>query len=365
MDIDADAGSQPELPNPNRPDPSRICVVTVTYGNRIELLERSIEAAARAGVVHWVVVCNGAASAVKAHLHRLVASNDRDLVIVEEPRNTGSAGGFAAGITAALALPHIDHIWLLDDDNGPRPEALKELMEAYEALSREKGGDEFALSSLRSDRPISNQIAAGVAAANLYARPDSILGFQLAASVIRLFKRATGKATPRPASSSSNPPARRGVWEIPYAPYSGLFASRPLFERIGLPNEKFVLYGDDYEFTSRIAAADKKLLLVPQSVIDDFEPSWHRNETSRNVFERLLSADSDFRVYYTARNDTYWSKTRARRPYRFWINKTGFVLIAWAYSVLTRRRARFKLIRRAIADGVAGRLGVNDEFTLP
>ncbi len=49
--------------------------------------------------------------------------------VVRMPVNTGGAGGFAAGIAAALDTG-TDLVWIMDDDTVPQPDALERLLEA-------------------------------------------------------------------------------------------------------------------------------------------------------------------------------------------------------------------------------------------
>ena len=53
-----------------------------------------------------------------------------ELEVVRLPRNTGGAGGFAAGLAVALARYEPDWVWLMDDDTVPQPTALERLLVA-------------------------------------------------------------------------------------------------------------------------------------------------------------------------------------------------------------------------------------------
>ena len=58
-----------------------------------------------------------------------VAGAHPDVQLLRLDHNTGGAGGFAAGIAAALA-DDAELIWLMDDDTVPEAGALDELLAA-------------------------------------------------------------------------------------------------------------------------------------------------------------------------------------------------------------------------------------------
>lgn len=350
-----------------RPSSSEICIVTVTYGNRIDLLERSIACAADAGVEKWIVVCNGIDQAAENQLRNLISQLGRNITIFRKPTNTGSAGGYAQGIKAAMADPEINFVWLMDDDNGARPDALGALIDSFENQLDTYSRDKLGLMSLRSDRQAFVDVANGIKSRSLSPRPHSIFGFHVLFTPMRILARVSTRIVSR--CVGVRPRSKRTLGEIcleiPLAPYSGMFLSRRLLEKIGLPDEKFVLYADDTEFSSRIIKTGGRLLLVPESIVDDLEPSWHRVATQRTSFGKLLSATSAFRIYYSARNEVYMARMLANNRILFFINRTLFLCILWFFSIIYGRKKEFKIIRKAFEDGVAGRLGLCSEFPLP
>lgn len=346
---------------------AQVCVVTVTYGDRMGLLERSIALSAEAGVRNWVIVCNGIHPAGKMRLNDLKKRFGQNLRIHEELVNSGSARGFAQGIGLALDNAAVKFLWLLDDDCGPHPDALYVLIRTYIEQSKDFQGGDIGLMSLRSDRPIFLQIANGVEPRNVFPSPHSILGFHFVHTPMKKIKRAINKLKPQYIAQKKHRSQHQfqAVREIPYGPYGGLFLSRNLLRNIGLPDERFVLYGDDSEFSARIAKTGGRLLLVPASVIDDLEPSWHRTAPHRSLFGRLLLSENAFRVYYSIRNEVFSSSISRDRSTIFLINRNIFIFLLWFFSILYGRKERYKLLRQAIDDGVAGRLGVNDDLPLP
>ncbi|MFC6933555.1 glycosyltransferase [Actinomadura yumaensis] len=117
------------------PGAPRVAAVVVTYERR-ELLTEALGAlAAQTAPPAVVIVVDNASTDGTADLVReRFASAD----LVELSRNTGGAGGFAAGTARALELD-ADLIWLMDDDTVPEPGALAALLEARERAAERPG----------------------------------------------------------------------------------------------------------------------------------------------------------------------------------------------------------------------------------
>ncbi|MGH3706150.1 MAG: glycosyltransferase, partial [Agromyces sp.] len=107
----------------------RVVAVVVAY-NRRDLLVEVLEAlAVQRHPLARVVVVDNASTDDSADVARAAG----DLVdLVSLPRNTGGAGGFAAGMAVALDRHEPDWLWLMDDDTVPTPDALAALLEAVD-----------------------------------------------------------------------------------------------------------------------------------------------------------------------------------------------------------------------------------------
>ncbi|WP_036326392.1 glycosyltransferase, partial [Microbacterium sp. B19] len=60
--------------------------------------------------------------------------------IVTMSKNSGGAGGFAEGMVRAYATG-VDHVWIMDDDCYPEPDALDALVRGFDAAVDELGAD--------------------------------------------------------------------------------------------------------------------------------------------------------------------------------------------------------------------------------
>ncbi len=120
------------VPDPDQaadttPVPEQVVAVVVAYDRR-DLLLAGLDALAdqtrRPDVV--VVVDNASSDGSPVAVREWAAAHDLTVDLVELPRNTGGAGGFAAGLARAVHRHAADAVWLMDDDTVPRPSALAE-----------------------------------------------------------------------------------------------------------------------------------------------------------------------------------------------------------------------------------------------
>lgn len=329
-----------------------VCVVTVTYGDRKALLEQLIDALRGQDVVRAVVVDNGARWDVQTWVKGITAIG---IEVVSLGANLGSAAGFAAGIERAVSTG-AERIWLLDDDNRPGKGALQDLLRVCQEVYEREEPSRFALLSFRPEHQA--DIASGVPLERCYPRPGSFLGFHVLDLPYKLWRRTLwGKTKPAFSLPDRIP--------VPYAPYSGFFFHRTVIERIGLPDTRFVLYGDDTEFTARLTASGGTIYLVPSSSLEDLEASWNIKSRFGNSFKGWLCGGSDLRAFYGARNRAYIDSRQGgpRAVYR--INRRVYLAILRLFAAWEKRSHRFHLLRRAIGDGEAGRLGPRAEYELP
>jgi len=325
-----------------------VCAVTVTYGDRWHLLRRVLERlCAWPAVARVIIVDNGATYDLRG---RTAGAFGLRVEVVGSGRNEGSARGYAIGMKAAREAVDTEFVWLLDDDNFPESGALEALAEAWRELSAGQASDRLALLALRTDRPYLVQIAAGADPRRIFPKANSFLDFHAADAPRRVWRKLFRR---RPALTTVK---SRSV-KIPYGVYGGLLFHKTLLDRVGYPDESYFLYGDDYDFTTRISDGGA-VYLVAGSRIDDLDPSWHVSSTARRVtvFQNLSQAP-DFRVYCTVRSNVIFVRRHLlTRPWVWQLNRLAYLAILRAFMWATGRRDRYDLIARAVSDGCSGRL---------
>lgn len=334
------------------PHPDRVVAVIVTYADRRALLHRVLEALPKQGVTSVVVVNNGAAWPVKEELR---AGHGDFVDVIDMGRNTGSALGYASGIQHALDRG-ADYIWLLDDDNRPRGNALQKLQEAFAEAAAAMPRDRVAVLAFRPDHQA--DIAAGVPASRVNPRLNSFRGFHVLDLPYKFWRR-TPWGRPR---VRGRLPATVVLEQVQYG---GLLFHRDLISLIGLPNPEFVLYADDLEFSFRVTEVGGQIRLVTSARLDDLERSWNVKARFSNGFVGMLQGAGDSRAYYGLRNGTYFDAAHMKKNrFVFWLNRIVFMTLLALFSVALRQRRRYRLLREAVRDGLHGRLGLSSRFPL-
>lgn len=326
-------------------------LVTVTYADRIHYLQALLERAFDTeGMADALIVSN----ASRSDLSRLEEKWGSRIRIVRLADNTGSANGYAVGIQAALDAG-ARFLWLMDDDNAPRPGALGVLHRRLDQLVAQFGGDRAAVLGFRPDHQA--DIAAGVAAARAVPARSSFIGFHYRQIPFKIWRRLFR----RRAGSMGTVESVR----LPYAPYGGLLASRELFERIGLPKRELVLYADDTEYTYRITADGGAIEVVTGAVLEDMEGSWNLKSRFPNSFVGWLKGESDLRAFYGLRNQVWFDRNRwVTSAIEYRINQIIFVGLLCLYAKRTGSEARLRLLMRAIRDGQRSQLGIEPRLSL-
>ena len=162
---------------------------------------------------------------------------------------------------------------------------------------------------------------------------------------------------------------RRGVWrgwlygkpeppgferprEVSMASLCCLLVPAAVFRDVGLMDERFFMYYEDFDFVARAKAAGYRLRLNPAAVIH------HRKAASSGGVE------SPFKVYYASRNRLYLMRKHSSRL-RFALFLAYFLATRVGYfvSYLARGQGRqLKAMLMGIADFFRGRLGRTREL---
>lgn len=195
-----------------------IAAVIVTH-KRVELLRASLEVvAAQTHPVKWIIVVdNGCEDAVRNLLHSV--AGDRGIYLPSHT-NLGGAGGFAYGFLTALALG-ADAIWCADDDG--RPEASQVLATLIDAAVTHQL-DEVSPVVCNMDNP--NRLAFPLRRGLEWQRYRSEL------------------IDPNNPSDTLLP----GIASL----FNGALISAAAMERIGVPDLRLFIRGDEVEYHRRL-----------------------------------------------------------------------------------------------------------------
>jgi GT2 family glycosyltransferase len=296
------------------------------------------------GVGRAVVVDNGSAPESATELQRLAAQSENRLCVLRLPLNQGSAIGYGNGLElASETLPRF--IWMLDDDNMPRADALTKLLAAYIALDSDPRN---ALLSLRPDRR--EFVDATRSGRTVSVRANSFLDFHLERVLLPGARwRARGGKRP---SRDCFP-----IVPVDFAPYGGFFFNTEMLDRVGLPEPEFELYGDDHEFSHRWIRCGGRIYLCATSLVQDLETSWNRRSGAGH---RFLAPNSDERkIYLSVRNRVAWElSVWVSRPWMYRINRLVYLSALFAKGLFSRGGLRHTVRRLRLIRGAtqAGQL---------
>lgn len=329
-------------------------VITVTYGARWHLLRQALASAREEGFNKAIIVDNGAREDIAA----LAKSEFGDFAeVLVMGRNTGSAGGFKAGMERALQMD-AEYLLLLDDDNVLQSGCLQALQTAHGRCANSVALQNLSVLAYRDN--LYADVVANVSKSGMDGNRAAFLGFHCADVPYKLFRRTGwGKRwiAQRPALQQAS---------LAIAPYSGMYFHRSVLVHHGFPDERFLLYADDTDFSARITRAGGQIVLVPEAQLVDLEMSWHVKARFTNTLDALLMGDGDFRVFYSTRNNAYYEACANRDGSKFLrsFNRALYLGALKVRAIMKGRRERFALLLRAIREGERGRLGEHPDFPL-
>ncbi|MCB7137167.1 glycosyltransferase [Cellulosimicrobium marinum] len=286
----------------------RVVAVVVAY-NRVDLLREALDAlAAQTRPADAVLVVDNASDDASA---AVAAEHPVGATVLAMQRNTGGAGGFAAGIAHAVARLDADLVWLMDDDTIPSPTALDALLRARDA----------------------------------YPGPVALLGSRVVWHDGREHPMNTPRRRPGVDARSVALADGAGAVPVRSSSFVSMLVDARAVRAHGLPVADYFIWNDDFEYSARLLRRATGLA-VPGSVVE------HRTRTFGST-----DADPGERFYYEVRNKI-WMLTRsgALRPAER-VLYTGASLRRWARTVLRsdRRDVLWRAGGRGLRDGVVTR----------
>jgi GT2 family glycosyltransferase len=240
-----------------------VATVVVTR-NRPALLKRCLAAidAQTYPASHLVVVDNASEQPTRQLLAAEVARRDASFQLIQLEENTGGAGGFHAGMRTSLSLP-CTHMWLMDDDCEPDSHALAELVNAAAIVGEDAvlGGNVFDLNGESINvQPVTLRLGA-----------NGVPQYPLHLAY--------------------------GLIEMATLTFVSFLVPTKLVRKAGLPLKEFFIWGDDTEYSLRIARFTK-LYQVGKSKITHLRSG----DASQSVFkEHDYSKIWQYRLFYRNR----------------------------------------------------------------
>ena len=334
-----------------------VCCFIVTYGNRLHFLFKVLERLQLLDVKNIVIVNNGLTQHAKEQLKDAIGKFSwAKITIVSFASNVGSAKGFSRGIKEALKTK-CRFIWMLDDDLLPNTNALEEMLSVWDEIDIQEKEYNLILFANREDKKLYTK-------ALLLNNPNIVIGYKnqfRSLHVGHLFSSVYVKYTMKNIISQ-----RTNVkfGEIASGYFGGMFFHRNLIDRLVYPNEDFVLYMDDVDFTYRNKITGGRNVLVLSSLIHDLEESWNASKKNSAIFQIALW-ENFTKLYYSIRNRVYFERVyTTNNTVIYFINMVIYSSLVIVYALLQGKIKNIKVYCEAVRDGIKKKLGVNSKYPL-
>ena len=239
----------------------KIAACVVTYNRKVKLM-RCLDSLRKqtAEGLDIIVIDNASTDGTEQELKTMISSGA--IKYFNTGKNLGGAGGFYTAIK--YAAPKYEYIWIMDDDTYPESDALKELLNAVKLLN-----DDFGfLSSVVKWRD-----------GSFCKMNRPWLGEDFYEHILAI---------------------ENGLIPVVEGSFVSMFVKSDTVKKKGLPIPEFFIWGDDAEYSMRLA--DLGGYLVPKSrVLHDMEENDSIDVTTTD-YRRVT------RYRYYLRNRIYIAK---------------------------------------------------------
>lgn len=245
----------------------KIATNIVTY-NRKDLLKECLNAllAQTRKPNSIIIVDNNSNDGTKEMLEKEFLENPIfDYVRLSE--NTGSAGGQYTGIKRAYKKG-FDWVWIMDDDALPKLNALEELVLAKNFLTSNNESFSFLCSNV-----------------------FWLDGLPSKMNIPPIDKK----------DFSRYQYLQKSLIKVKSASFVGAFFSRDIIKRVGLPIKEFFIWGDDVEYTARMARYSTGVLVGKSKII-------HKTKENYAVDYKNFKKNEIWKYKYDMRNTVYICK---------------------------------------------------------
>lgn len=300
------------MTSPRSVVPPRIVAAVVTF-NRLELLRELVDRLREVPQLSEIVVVdNASGDGTGAWLAEQSAQAGTALHAITLGENLGGAGGFDAGLRAAVERG-ADLVWLMDDDGLPDVDTLARLLKFH-------GDLDFW----------------GPAVVDRAAPERLVFPIRLPHSAKVL------TSTPELAAAAPD-----GLLRDVVIPFNGVLVTRELVEQIGSVRSELFIWGDDHEYRLRAERAGARIGTVVDAVVRHPSVGDLGTPTLGGTYNH---SDSDLKHYCMARNNLL-----NLAEYRGKVHALAFVVkTVWFYTFTRPSLSRLKLSFSAFTAALRG-----------
>ena len=288
----------------------KVAAVVVTY-NRIKLLGQCLEHLLAQTCPCDVFVVNNASTDGTAEWLDGYCAGHENVQALTLAENTGGAGGFNRGMRWAAESGY-GYVWVMDDDCLPRPDALEKLMEADVILKSDGYGWLASVPLWTDGRECKMN------------RPK--LSRQYFQHIELL---------------------RYGIVQAEQATFVSILFPVNTIRQVGLPIKEFFIWGDDIEYTRRIAVRNKlPCYLVGQSQVI------HAMQDNNGSNIATSDAGRISRYHYAFRNENYLYRQEGFKGFCYYFAKRGRDLLQIMAHAQDHRLRRCWVVLRELIGGL-------------
>lgn len=286
----------------------QVAAVVVTYNRKI-LLKECIEALlkqTKKDLLDILIIDNHSTDGTREYIDDYIAKGE--IKYINTGANLGGAGGFNFGMKKAVELMY-EYIWVMDDDCLPQYNALEKLLIADKKLNGNYGW----LSS------VVLWIDGNLCKMNKQKKKISIF---------------TKKKYDN-------------LQEVTQSTFVSLFIKADKILKYGLPIKEFFIWGDDIEFTRRIAVRNKiSSYLVLDSVVVHAMKANNGSDIATDTVERIE------RYKYAFRNEGYFYRKEGLMGIIYYFLKCFWNIYKIIFRGIDKKLLRCKIIFNSIASGL-------------
>lgn len=285
---------------------SKIVAIVVTY-NRRQLLEKCVNALLLQKIsCDIVIIDNASTDGTQAYLGTIECTR---IHVIRNKVNSGGAGGFHQGVQVGIERGY-DYLWLMDDDTFPCVDALAKLMNAASKL--ENFGFLSSLAMWTDGKPCRMNVQ------------KITKKWWLDLDKIYL-----------------------GLLRVQQATFVSLLVQAQTIKKVGLPVKEFFIWGDDIEFTRRIAVRHS----IPSYLVGGSKVIHAAvNNCGSNI--AMDSGEKLERYFFAFRNENYLYRQEGGMGWGYYLSKCVFNIFKIFVYSKDRKMERIVIILKAMIRGM-------------